>query len=61
MNEDPFLGPKDLPELGVPFCINHLRNLWNAGQFPRPVKLSPRKLAWRRSAILAWLEEREAA
>ena len=31
------------------------------GEFPKPIKLSPRRIAWRASAISAWLIEREAA
>lgn len=29
-----------------------------AGDFPRPVKLSPNRVAWYESEILAWLESR---
>ena len=32
-----------------------------AGEFPRPVKLSARAVAWRESDIATWMESREAA
>ncbi len=31
------------------------------GAFPRPVKLGPRRVAWRESALDTWLSQREAA
>ncbi len=31
------------------------------GMFPKPVKLGPRRVAWRSTDIEAWLAEREAA
>ena len=33
----------------------------NRGEFPKPVKLGTRLVAWRESDISAWLESREAA
>jgi prophage regulatory protein len=32
-----------------------------AGELPRPIYISRRRKAWRESAILAWMAEREAA
>jgi predicted DNA-binding transcriptional regulator AlpA len=29
--------------------------------FPAPIKLGPRRSRWRESAVLAWVNEREAA
>ena len=43
---------------GVPFHPNYLRHLWEHGQFPKPVRLSARKLAWLESDVDAWIEER---
>ena len=31
------------------------------GEMPRPIYISQRRKAWRESAILAWMAEREAA
>ena len=33
----------------------------DAGDFPRPVKLGARAVAWRASDVEAWIEGREAA
>ena len=38
-----------------------LWRLVKRGAFPRPLRLSPRRIGWRRSTIEAWLAEREAA
>ena len=31
------------------------------GDFPKPVRLSARAVAWRQSEVAAWIEAREAA
>ena len=31
-----------------------------AGTFPKPYRISERRIAWRRGDVLAWLEERRA-
>jgi hypothetical protein len=54
-----FFAPRDLPNLGIHYSINHLRLLWGQGKFPKPIKLSPRKLAWREADINAWMESRQ--
>lgn len=36
--------------------------LWRmvkAGTFPKPVKLSPRRIGWRRADLHAWVESRQ--
>jgi hypothetical protein len=52
---------RDLPSWGICYGINHLRKMWNAGLFPKPFKLSPRKLAWNEADITAWIESKRAA
>ena len=32
-----------------------------AGEFPRPIRLGPRAVGWRRSDVEAWLDSRPAA
>jgi hypothetical protein len=49
----------DLPDKGITYHINHLRRLWEAGKFPKPIKHSPRKLAWPEHAIDKWLADKE--
>ena len=39
-----------------PFTLDNWRR---AGKIPEPIVLTPQLVAWRRSVILRWLEERE--
>lgn len=34
--------------------------LMNSGDFPKPVRITSRRVAWRRSEVEAWKEAREA-
>jgi hypothetical protein len=56
-----FIAPRDLPDLGINYHHNHLRRLWEAGKFPKPVQLSPRKIAWREADLMAWMASRQVA
>jgi predicted DNA-binding transcriptional regulator AlpA len=56
--EERYIDYDGLAEKGVRFCRNHLRRLWTRDEFPRPVRLSPRKLVWPESAIDHWLAEK---
>lgn len=38
-----------------------LYKLVQAGDFPKPVRLSARAVAWRQSEVAAWIETRQAA
>jgi hypothetical protein len=51
-------APRDLPDLGIHFHINYLRRMWEEGNFPKPIKLSPRRIAWREADLLAWINSR---
>lgn len=42
-----------------PFSRATLNRLITTRQFPTPIRLTPSKLLWRWSTILAWLDERE--
>jgi hypothetical protein len=44
-----------LRDKGIRYHPNHLRRLWERGDFPKPWKPSPRKLAWYEDVIDAWL------
>lgn len=37
-----------------------LRRRWESGRFLEPLRLSPRKLVWRKRDIEAWLESQSA-
>jgi prophage regulatory protein len=54
---DPFLSPKTVTE----FTGYSRQTLWrecNAGRFPKPIPLSPQRVAWLESEVLAWQRER---
>jgi hypothetical protein len=42
-------------EKGIKYHINHLRVLWQRGEFPVPISLSPRRIAWFEDDIDAWI------
>lgn len=56
-----YLTVKDLPPKGINYHPNHLRRMWDKGRFPKPIHLSPRKLAWPESVIDAWLASKMEA
>jgi hypothetical protein len=58
---DRLLTPNDLPDKGICYHLNHLRKLWKAGRFPRPIKLSPRKIAWREADLDSWIASKVEA
>jgi prophage regulatory protein len=45
----------------VPFCRAHLMRLAKRGEFPRPVKLGERRIAFRESEVRAWIDARTRA
>ena len=47
---------KSLRDRGIKYSRPHLWRMWNAGQFPRPVKVSPQRNAWLEADIDAWIE-----
>ena len=42
---------------GSPYCRDHLRRLVKAGQFPRPIELGARRIAWAEDEVDAHLEQ----
>jgi prophage regulatory protein len=34
------------PKKGIPYCRDHLRRLVKAHQFPQPIDIGPRRIAW---------------
>ena len=60
LDPDPWVGPADLPEFGIDYKNSHLNRLIERGEFPAPLKVSPRKRKWRRSTILKFKAEIEA-
>jgi prophage regulatory protein len=46
------------PVKGIGYSRDHLRRKVKAGEFPAPVALSDRRIAWRESEVDAWLASR---
>ena len=42
---------------GIPYCRDHLRRLVKAGQFPRPIELGARRIAWAEEEVDSHLEQ----
>lgn len=45
----------DLALKGINYGRDHLRHKCKAGEFPRPVQISPKRIAWREEDIDAWI------
>ena len=46
------------PTKGITYSRDHLRRKWKAGEFPKPVALSDRRIAFREDEIDNWLASR---
>jgi predicted DNA-binding transcriptional regulator AlpA len=42
---------------GIPYCRDHLRRLVKAGQFPQPIELGARRIAWAEDEVDEHLEK----
>jgi hypothetical protein len=61
-NDEVFITYYQLTEHGVPIYSRvHTRRLIARGLFPRPVMLSPNRIAWRLSDLEAWKASRPMA
>jgi len=59
---DKWLDFWDLGDMhGIRYSRSYIRILCERGDFPKPFKLSPRKLVWRNSQIVAWKAHAELA
>jgi hypothetical protein len=60
--DDSFITYDQLPNYGIPkYSRVHIRRLMARGLFPRPVMLSPNRIAWRKSDVAAWKASRPIA
>lgn len=50
----------DLKGLGIRLSRKWVNHLSEQGAFPKPFRLTPRRLVWRLSEILAWIDAQEA-
>lgn len=46
------------PTFNITYCRQHIRRLYMAGQFPKPIILNGRTVAWLASDIESWLASR---
>ena len=44
----------------VTYSISQINRLEKQGLFPRRLRIGPARVAWRRSDIRTWIEQREA-
>lgn len=45
----------------VPYSTATLYRKMKTGEFPRPVRLGSRQVAWRSADVMQWIAERKAA
>jgi prophage regulatory protein len=57
-SDDRVLSTKELLAR-IPFNRSTIWKMVREGRFPKPIQLSPARIGWRWSAIVAWLDERE--
>jgi prophage regulatory protein len=48
----------DLKARGIPYCREQIHRKAKAGEFPAPISLSSRRIAWLEAEIDAWIEEK---
>jgi predicted DNA-binding transcriptional regulator AlpA len=48
------------PKKGIDYSRDHLRRKWKAGEFPAPVSISDRRIAWIESEVDDWIAARIA-
>lgn len=46
------------PIYGIPYTRDHLRRKVKAGEFPPPIQLSERMIAWREEDVEEWIRSR---
>jgi prophage regulatory protein len=49
------------PEKGIPYTRDHLRRKADSGEFPQPIAISPRRIAWVESEVDEWIAAKIAA
>jgi predicted DNA-binding transcriptional regulator AlpA len=43
------------PDKGIHYCRDHLRRKCKAGEFPKPISISDKRIAWAEDEIDQWL------
>jgi prophage regulatory protein len=58
-DDDKLLTMSNLKDF-VPYSKPTIYQMIREGRFPKQVRLGPNRVAWRRSEVLGWIEERAA-
>ena len=59
---DVFISYDELPQQGIPkYSRVHIRRMIARGVFPAAIQLSPNRVGWRLSDIVAWKRSRPTA
>lgn len=45
----------------VPYSLNHIRRLEDAGQFPKRIRVGANRVGWVRGEVEQWLNDRMGA
>jgi prophage regulatory protein len=45
----------------VPYSMNHIRRLEEAGQFPKRIRIGANRVGWVRAEVEQWLNDRMGA
>jgi prophage regulatory protein len=45
----------------VPFSLNHIRRLENAGHFPKRIRVGANRVGWIRGEVEQWINDRMGA
>jgi prophage regulatory protein len=56
--ESPFIFPAEVEKI-IPFCDLTRTRMEKRGLFPRRIRITPRRIGWRRSEIEAWTADPE--
>ena len=59
-NKEQFLRLKQVKSL-IGLCRSSIYNMINEGRFPQPVRLGPQSVAWLKSEVQLWMNDRIAA
>ena len=57
--DDPFVTFDQLVQYGITYKRKTLWEKCRKGEFPAPLHLSTNRVAWRRSAIVKWMDSRQ--
>ena len=61
MSEKQLVSKKELKTvLGIPYSFQHIARLEKAGKFPKRLRLGQNRVAWLRSEVEAWIDEKLA-